>query len=96
MFSISGAPGMFDVMIRPDGPWIEGVEKKEQGLASGAVGQRSQGQERSRRTQDFCRKTEVAAWAMGKEGDLDFPHEKVASGSSVLAPRLAAGRCFRL
>ena len=23
VYSISGAPGMFDVMIRPDGPWIE-------------------------------------------------------------------------
>ncbi len=23
VFSIAGAPGMFDVMIRPDGPWID-------------------------------------------------------------------------
>ena len=29
VFSISGAPGMFDVVIRPDGPWIDDLDKEQ-------------------------------------------------------------------
>jgi quinone-modifying oxidoreductase subunit QmoB len=29
VYSISGAPGMFDVVIRPDGPWIDDLDKEQ-------------------------------------------------------------------
>ncbi len=89
VYSISGAPGMFEAVVRADGAWIEEVEKKERAwfkaqqarqaqAAGGEVAKPAEGSEE-----------QVGAWGMGKEGDLDFEHERVSVGA-IVSPRVGA------
>lgn len=83
IYRIAGAPGTFEAIIRPDGPWIDEVNKKQDdwlkaqlARAAKAAGEK---QEKSEEGE------EVGGWGVGKEEELDFDHEAVKVGSVVVA-----------
>ena len=61
MFSIAGAPGMFDVIIRADGPWIDGLVREQNEWLAAKKARESTGEQeeekapRYRRKQRRCR-----------------------------------------
>lgn len=82
VFSISGAPGMFDVIIRPDGPWIEKLVKEQnEWLAAKKAKEASGGEEAE------TPKTPEPAAAAEEEApeEIDFAHETVRVGAIILA-----------
>lgn len=86
VYEISGAPGMFDVIIRPDGPWIDDVVKKqedwrkEQEAKLARAAGETEGAAAKEEEEDA-----VGAWGAGEPEEFDFEHEAVRVGAVVLA-----------
>jgi quinone-modifying oxidoreductase subunit QmoB len=86
IYRIAGAPGMFDVIVRPDGPWIDNVNKKandwlkeQKARAARFAGEKTEkkaGEEEE---------PEMGAWGVGEEEALDFEHEALKIGAIVVA-----------
>ncbi len=78
VFSISGAPGMFDVIIRPDGPWNDALVKSQNEWLAAKLAKEAGQKEEEKSPQT----------ASATEGGLesgDFEHETVRVGSVILA-----------
>lgn len=83
VYKISGAPGMFDVMIRPDGPWIERlVQKQNEWLAAKMA---KEAQDKGEPVPAKSSQEEVAAAVEEEPEPTDFPYEQVRVGAIVLA-----------
>ncbi len=77
VFSISGAPGMFDVVIRPDGPWNDTLVKKQnEWLAAKLAKAAGQAEEK---------KEESAEPVVEIPEPTEFDHETVKVGAVVVA-----------
>ena len=85
VYSISGAPGLFEAVVRADGPWIEAVEKKERDWRKAQQAKQAQAAGGEAAKPAESEGEQVGAWAMGKEGDLDFEYERLSIGAIVLA-----------
>ncbi|MBM4325785.1 MAG: FAD-dependent oxidoreductase [Deltaproteobacteria bacterium] len=86
VYAISGAPGMFDAVIRPDGPWIDELNHKQDTWLKVQLARQKQAQEGGvAEAQTDEEKAAAGGWAVGEELSLDFPHEKVRVGAVVLA-----------
>ena len=82
VFSISGAPGMFDVVIRPDGSWIEELDAIQNRWLAEKKAKEAKGGEEPEPAQSS---QEEAAKLPPMPETLDFAHEKVTVGAIVLA-----------
>jgi len=83
VYKISGAPGMFDVMIRPDGPWIETlVQKQNEWLA---VKKAKEAQDKGEPEPAKSSQEEAAAVVEEEPEPTDFPFEQVRVGAVILA-----------
>ncbi len=82
VFSISGAPGMFEVIIRPDGSWIEELDAIQNRWLAEKKAKANQGGEEPEPAQTSH---EEAAKLPPVPETLDFEHEKVSVGAVVLA-----------
>ncbi len=83
VYKISGAPGMFDVMIRPDGPWIERlVQKQNEWLAAKKA---KEAQDKGEPEPAKSSQEEVAVVAEEEPEPTDFPFEQVRVGAVILA-----------
>ncbi len=81
VYSISGAPGMFDVIIRPDGPWIDQLDK-EQNEWLAAKNAKAAGEEEPKPAAPAQEQAEVEEEVTET---ADFEHEKVRVGAVILA-----------
>uniref|UniRef100_A0A7C4EWV3 FAD-dependent oxidoreductase n=1 Tax=Desulfomonile tiedjei TaxID=2358 RepID=A0A7C4EWV3_9BACT len=83
VYKISGAPGMFDVMIRPDGPWIERlVQKQNEWLAAKKA---KEAQDKGEPEPAKSSQEEVAVVVEEEPEPTEFPFEQVRVGAVVLA-----------
>jgi quinone-modifying oxidoreductase subunit QmoB len=80
VFTIAGAPGMFDVTVRPDGPWNEKLVREQNEWLAAKRAKESQKEEE---TKQEAPKAEAAAEPTPEE--TDFPSETVRVGAVVLA-----------
>ncbi len=81
VFSIAGAPGMFEVIIRPDGPWNENLVKTQNEWLAAKRAKEGTGEEpEAAKTSE-----EEVAQAEVFVDEVDFAHEKVTVGAVVLA-----------
>jgi quinone-modifying oxidoreductase, subunit QmoB len=84
VYSISGAPCMFDVVIREDGPWIESLDKEQNEWL--AAKRAKEGTAEDESVKAPAAKAEAAeAEEEAAPESPDFPHEKVRVGSVILA-----------
>lgn len=81
---ILGAPGMFDVIIRPDGPWIDDVNKKQDGWLQGQLAREAKAKGEGEKSTS-SEEEQVGGWGVGEEETLDFEHEAVKVGAVILA-----------
>lgn len=82
VYSISGAPGMFDVIVRADGPWIERLVKEQNEWLAAKKAKEALGEE----AEEQKKAEEPAAEAEPEEPEeVDFEHEKIRVGSVILA-----------
>ena len=84
VFSISGAPGMFDVIVRPDGPWIERIEKEQREWLAAKKAREAIGTEAEEKAPAKAEEAPAEAEEAAPESP-DFPHETVRVGSVILA-----------
>ncbi|MDQ7783877.1 MAG: FAD-dependent oxidoreductase [Desulfomonilaceae bacterium] len=84
VFSISGAPGMFDVVIRPDGDWIKKLDKEQNEWLAAKKAKEASGTEEEE-TPKPPAPEEAEAVGEEQEESIDFAHEKVRVGAVVLA-----------
>ena len=82
VFGISGAPGMFEVVIRPDGPWIDELDSVQNQWLAEKKAKENKGTEEPEPAQTS---QEEAAKLPPMPETLDFDHEKVMVGAVVLA-----------
>ena len=85
IFCISGAPGMFEAVIRPDGPWIEDVDKKQNAWEAYRLQRKAEAAGAEKAEKKEGDEESAGGWAVGEELKLDFDHELVKVGSIVLA-----------
>jgi quinone-modifying oxidoreductase subunit QmoB len=83
VYRISGAPGMFDVMIRPDGSWIEKLDKDQNEWL--AAKKAKEATDKGEPEPAKASQEEVAAAAEEAPEPTDFPYEQVRVGSVILA-----------
>jgi quinone-modifying oxidoreductase subunit QmoB len=85
IYRIAGSPGMFDAIIRPDGPWIDDVNNRANAWLAEqkAKEARFKGQAGAEAAKD--KGDEIGAWGAGAEEVLDFEHQSVRIGAVVLA-----------
>ncbi|HMK36880.1 MAG TPA: FAD-dependent oxidoreductase [Desulfomonilaceae bacterium] len=77
VYSISGAPGMFQVIVRPDGPWNDALVKEQnEWLAAKKAKESGQKEEE---------KQEAAPAEQEVPESPDFEHETVSVGAVILA-----------
>lgn len=77
VYSISGAPGMFDVVVRPDGPWNDSLVKEQnEWLAAKKAKEAGEKEEKTE---------EQAPAAEEVVESVDFEHETVRVGAVILA-----------
>ncbi len=83
IYRIAGAPGMFEAIIRPDGPWIDDVNKKQSSWLKAQMKKaaRAAGQKTEKEADD----EEVGGWGVGAEEAMDFDHDAVKVGAVVVA-----------
>ncbi len=84
VYSVSGAPGMFDVVIRPDGPWIENLVKEQNEWLAAKLAKEAAGGEEPAKPAAAGQEEQPAAAEEVPE-PTDFPHEKVRVGAVILA-----------
>jgi len=83
VFRISGAPGMFDVVIRPDGPWNDRLVKEQNEWLAAKKAKEAGAQEEPKPAPSS---QEEQAGAEAEEPEpTDFEHEDVRVGAVVLA-----------
>lgn len=82
VFSISGAPGMFDVIIRPDGPWSEELDAIQNQWLEEKKARENKGTEEP---EPAKASQEEAAKLPPVPETLDFDHEKISAGAVILA-----------
>ncbi|AFM24157.1 FAD-dependent oxidoreductase [Desulfomonile tiedjei] len=83
VYSIAGSPGMFDVTIREDGPWIDRLVREQNEWLAAKKAKEAIGQEEEQKP-----KAAAAAETPAEEEapePTDFPHEKIQVGAVVLA-----------
>jgi quinone-modifying oxidoreductase subunit QmoB len=83
VYSISGAPGMFDVIIRPDGTWIDELDK-EQNEWLAAKKAKEAGEQEEAKPAAPAEGEEAAVEEEATEA-VEFEHEKVRVGAVILA-----------
>jgi len=82
VYSIAGSPGMFDVTIRPDGPWIERLVKEQNEWLAAKKAREATGEQQEAKP----KAAEAPAEAVEEAPEpTDFPHEIVKAGAIVLA-----------
>jgi quinone-modifying oxidoreductase subunit QmoB len=80
VYRISGAPGMFDVVIRPDGPWNDALVKEQnEWLAAKIAKEAGQKVEEEKKEEEGTPAVEEAPES------TEFPHETVRVGAVILA-----------
>lgn len=84
VFSISGGPGMFDVIIRPDGPWIERLVKEQTEWLAAKKAREQIGDKEEAKPAAAAQEAEAPAAELAPE-PTEFPHEAVRVGAVVLA-----------
>ncbi len=84
IYEILGSPGMFDAIIRKNGPWVDEMIKKQnrwrrdqQAKLARAAGQ---AQEKSDDDEEG-----VPAWGVGEPAEFDFEHERARVGAVIVA-----------
>jgi quinone-modifying oxidoreductase subunit QmoB len=85
VYKIMGAPGMFDVIVRPDGPWIDEVDAKQNAWRQEQLERAARSRGEAVEASEDGEKSEVGAWGVGPEEEADFPHEQVRVGAVVVA-----------
>jgi quinone-modifying oxidoreductase, subunit QmoB len=81
VYSISGAPGMFDVVIRPDGPWNDALVKQQNEWLAAKIAKEA-GQKEEEKTEKV---EETVPAAEEAPEPTEFEHEAVRVGSVILA-----------
>lgn len=84
VYSISGAPGMFDVVVRPDGPWIDKLDKEQNEWLAAKRAKEASGTQEQEKAPAKAAEPEAEAEEAVPESP-DFPHETVRVGAVVLA-----------
>lgn len=84
VYSISGAPGMFDVIVRPDGPWNEKLVKEQNEWLAAKLAKEAGGEEEKKPTAATAEKPAEAEQVEAEE-PKDFSHEAFRVGAVVLA-----------
>lgn len=82
VYSISGAPGMFDVVIRPDGPWIDKLVKEQNEWLAAKKAKEAAGGEGAESPKPSEQEQAPAEEA---EEEATFAHETVRVGAVILA-----------
>lgn len=82
IFSISGAPGMFEAIIRPDGPWIEKLVKDQNEWL--AAKKAKEAGEQSAPEPAKSSQEEAAPAVEEAPEPVEFQHEKVRIGAVIL------------
>jgi len=84
VFEIAGAPGMFDVIIRPNGPWVDEANKRANDWRAEQLARAARFA--GEKQEPAAEKEEaVGAWGVGERREPDYEHTRVAVGSIVLA-----------
>jgi quinone-modifying oxidoreductase, subunit QmoB len=83
VYSVSGAPGMFDVIVRPDGPWIERLVKEQNDWLAAKVAREAAGGEEAKPAGPAAQEKPVEAEEAPEPAD--FPHEKIRVGAVIMA-----------
>ena len=81
VYSISGAPGMFEVVIRDDGPWNDNLVKTQNEWLAAKKAKENQGEE----PEAAKTSAEEVAEAEVFVDEVDFAHDTVAVGAVILA-----------
>ena len=83
IYGISGAPGMFDAVIRPDGPWIEKLVNQQDEWLAAKRAREAKGKDEPEPAKSS--QEEAAAVEDEVPESPDFPHEEVRVGAVILA-----------
>jgi quinone-modifying oxidoreductase subunit QmoB len=84
VFSIAGAPGMFDVIIRPDGKWNDKLVKEQNEWLAEKKAREAKGDEEEEKAKPAAEE-QAEVEAEETPDEVDFEHEKVRVGAVVLA-----------
>lgn len=84
VFSISGAPGMFDVIVRPDGPWIDSLVKEQNEWLAAKKAKEAAGEQEAEKPKAAAEVAPAAEAAEETEA-ADFPRETFRVGAVILA-----------
>ncbi len=89
IYSIAGSPGMFDAVIRPDGPWIEGLVQKQNEWLAAKKAKEAQGTDKAKADE------KIEEPKVFPDDVADFERTTVRVGAVVVAagwrPEDAAG-----
>lgn len=85
VYSIAGAPGMFDVTIRPDGPWNDRLVREQNEWLAAKKAKEATGEQEEAKPA-AAKPEEASAEAVVEAPEpVDFEHETVGVGSIILA-----------
>jgi quinone-modifying oxidoreductase subunit QmoB len=84
VYSISGSPGMFDVMIRPDGPWIDTLAKEQNEWLAAKRAREAAGEQEPEPVKT-SEQEQVPTVVEEAPEVADFEHELVKVGAVILA-----------
>ncbi len=87
IYEVSGAPGMFEAIIRPNGPWVDELTALQQKwhaeqLAKAAI---AAGEVQEKKADGEEEAEKVGAWGIGEQPPMDFEHEAVKIGAVIVA-----------
>lgn len=85
VFGISGAPGMFDVVIRPNGPWIDSLVREQNEWLARKKAREAQGQEEPARPAGTSQQPAAAEAVEEVPEPTDFVHDAVRVGAVIVA-----------
>jgi quinone-modifying oxidoreductase subunit QmoB len=85
VFSISGAPGMFDVVIRPDGSWIQPLVKEQNEWLAAKKAKEATGDQEPEKAPASQAEAAGAEAEEAEPESAEFAHEAVRVGSVILA-----------
>lgn len=84
VFSISGGPGMFDVIIRPDGDWNDRLVREQNEWLAAKKAKEQAGVQEEAKPKAAAEEAEAPAAEEAPE-PTEFPHEAVRVGAVILA-----------
>ncbi|MBM3302275.1 MAG: CoB--CoM heterodisulfide reductase iron-sulfur subunit A family protein, partial [Deltaproteobacteria bacterium] len=84
VFSVAGSPGMFDVTIRPDGPWIDKLVEEQNEWLAAKKAREAAGEEEPKPAKT-SQQGQAQAEVEEVPEEKDFEHEVVRVGAVVLA-----------